>query len=39
MQITFNIPEFTRNERNLLVTYYTSPPLESPDVFWMTRDS
>ena len=37
MRITLPIPEFTRNERNFIVTYYTLPPLESPDSFWMTR--
>ena len=38
MRITFNIPEFTRNERKIsIVTFYTLSPLESPTSSWMTR--
>ena len=34
MQITLSIPEFNVM---FIVTYYTSPPIESSDSFWMTR--
>ena len=34
MQITLSIPEFNVM---FIVTYYTLPPIESSDSFWMTR--
>ena len=37
MRITFNIPEFTRNERNSHCDVLHITPLESPDSSWMTR--